>query len=370
MARRERRESLPDLGETLNKANTVLGLIVAALLTVGSMSMPASAQSSGSIVIDTDFNFESVALAQITALAQAATTVLSIANQNPQNVLATLGRSCPVFVGPGTLLGETSCAWTKITGEASTQASTTSQAVDWRGAGQFEFGPGWFVGGGVGTTATSAQMSSGPSSVGRSFSAGAVLKRVDGPWFFSGSFVVSTRSDWNNWPVQLPSGGTAAMTGAVDTFGLGAMMRGAYQIPLERWYLRPSLEAGLQLNSRSALRVQGPAPPLTVDPISKANLFITPMLEIGGRHDIGALVLRPYLAGGATFLPDNSTNVSGTVGTTRFSGTAYGQSVLANVEAGLQLYQARSWETKLEYRLSAAAQYLDQLISLRGARYF
>ncbi|WP_428671599.1 hypothetical protein [Reyranella sp.] len=354
----------------MNKANMALGLIVAALLTVGSILRPASAQSSGSTVIDTDFNFESVALAQITAFGQAATTVLSIANQNPMNILATFGRSCPVFVGPGTLLGETSCAWTKVTGEAATQGSTTSQAVDWRGAGQFEFGPGWFVGGGVGTTATSAQMSSGPSSVGRSFSAGTVLKRVDGPWFFSGSFVLSTRTDWNNWPVQLPGGGTAAMTGAVYTFGLGAMVRGAYQIPLDSVYLRPSLETGLQLTSRSALREQGQGRAVTVDPISKALLVITPMLEIGARHDIGALVLRPYLAGGATFLPDNSTNISGTVGATRFSGTAYGQSVLANVEAGLQLYQAKSWETKLEYRLSAADQYLDQLISLRGARYF
>ena len=62
--------------------------------------------------------------------------------------------------------------------------------------------------------------------------------------------------------------------------------------------------------------------------------------------------------------------VSGTLGGTPFSGTAYGQTVLANVEAGLQLYQARSWEAKLEYRLTAADQYLDQLLSLRGARYF
>ena len=81
-------------------------------------------------------------------------------------------------------------------------------------------------------------------------------------------------------------------------------------------------------------------------------------------------MLRPYVAGGATFLADNLTTVSSTLGSRPFSGTAYGQSVLANAEAGLQLYQAKSWESKPDYRLTAADQYLDQLISLRGARYF
>jgi hypothetical protein len=346
----------------------VLGLIAAPLLLLGALLAPASAQRS-STIIDTDFAAEASNLIRGQILVQAGTSVLSIANQNPQNFL-TLARSCPVFVGAGTLLGETSCVWTKITGEAATQASTTSQGLDWRGAGQFEFAPGWFVGGSVGTSASATQMSAGPSGVGRSFDAGAVLKRVDGPWFLSGSFVLSTRTDWNNWPVQLPGGGTAAMTSTVDTFGFGAMVRGAYQIPLDSLYLRPSLEAGLQLTNRSAIREQGPAQAVTVDPISKVTPFIRPMLEIGGRHDIGALVLRPYVAGGATFLPDNSTTVSGTLGSRPFSGTAYGQSVLANIEAGLQLYQAKSWEAKLDYRLTAADQYLDQLISLRGARYF
>jgi hypothetical protein len=350
----------------LNKAKVVLGLIVAALLMVGPVLKPARAQST---IIDTDFAAGVGALLRNQIIMQATTAILSIADGRLRN-LVSLGKSCPVFVGAGTLLGETSCVWTRVTGEVATQGSTTSQGLDWRGAGQFEFAPGWFVGGGVGTSATSSQMSAGPSSVGRSFDAGAVLKRVDGPWFLSGSVMLSTRTDWNNWPVQLPGGGASAMTGTVDTFGLGAMVRAAYQIPLDPVYLRPSLEVGLQVTNRSALRQQGPALAVTVDPISKVTPFITPMLEIGGRHDIGTLVLRPYVAGGATFLPDNSTTVSGTLAGTPFSGTAYGQSVLANVEVGVQLYQARSWETKLEYRLTAAEQYLDQLISLRGARYF
>jgi hypothetical protein len=348
----------------LNKARVVLGLIVAVLLMVGSAQKPASAQT------DTDFGEEIANLIRRQIMPTVATTILGIANQSPRNILALFGRSCPVFVGAGTLLGETTCAWTKVTGEVATQSSTTSQSLDWRGAGQLEFAPGWFVGGSVGTSAASTQMSAGPSSVGQSFDAGAVLKRVDGPWFFSGSVSLSTRTDWNNWPIPSPGGGTIAMTGTVNTFGLGAMARAAYQIPLDPVYLRPSLEVGLQMTNRSALRVQGSAQAVTVDAISKVLPFITPMLEIGGRHDIGELVLRPYVAGGATFLPDNSATVSGTLAGTPFSGTAHAPSVLANVEVGLQLYQARSWEAKLDYRLTAADQYLDQLISLRGARYF
>jgi hypothetical protein len=40
------------------------------------------------------------------------------------------------------------------------------------------------------------------------------------------------------------------------------------------------------------------------------------------------------------------------------------------VEAGLQFYEVKGWEMKMEYLLSAADSYLDQSFGLRAAKHF
>ena len=98
---------------------------------------------------------------------------------------------------------------------------------------------------------------------------------------------------------------------------------------------------------------------LIVSGYSKTSFVATPMVELGGRYDIDKeTVLRPYVAVGASFLPDNNSTFN-----LRFAGplsavgaiqaSMSGPSVLANVEEGLQFYRARGVEVKAEYTLSA-----------------
>lgn len=95
------------------------------------------------------------------------------------------------------------------------------------------------------------------------------------------------------------------------------------------------------------------------------------MLEVGGRYDVGpTTILRPYVAAGASFLPDNTITLSGNVGGAPFYGVIQGPSVIANVEAGLQFYEVKGWEMKMDYRLSAASAFLSQSLGLRVAKHF
>ena len=125
-------------------------------------------------------------------------------------------------------------------------------------------------------------------------------------------------------------------------------------------------------NDRVArLQEAGPSFALTVNSISKVAIGLTPALEIGSRFDTGSgVILRPYVSGGVSFLPDNRTPLSGTFGGVGYSGTIVGPSAVAIVEAGLQIYESKGWETRIDYRLQAADAFFSQAIGLRAAKHF
>ncbi len=272
--------------------------------------------------------------------------------------------SCPVFVGRGTLLGEDSCVWSKVTGDSGTVVNTSTQGLGWRAGGQFEVAPGWFLGGGLGTGASFSQTPGGPTESGRSYDAAVVVKRVDGPLYLAGAVGIATSADQSTWS------NATGLSSSVNTVNAGVLLRGAYEVTLDPVYLRPRVDFGVGLMNQSGQQLSGSSVSVTVDPVSKVGMEITPMLEVGGRRDIGEIILRPYLAGGAEFVPDSTLHLTGNVAGTPVAGDINGPNVLGIVEAGLQVYEAKSWETKLESRLVTADQYLDQSLGLRLARHF
>lgn len=278
--------------------------------------------------------------------------------------------SCTVFQGKGTLLGEDTCVWTELTGQFTSQSSTGTNAVNWYLGGQREIAPGWFLGGSVGAGGSSSQITNGPTSSGRTIDAAIVLKHVDGPWLLAGAIGISTTSSQNIWPVAIP-GGTANMNSSLSSLSGGLRLRGAYDVAFQGWYLRPRADVDLAFTSWSGLQESGPAPAITLDPSNKAAVGITPMLETGGRYDVRpTTILRPYVAAGASFLPDTALAVSGNYAGIPFYGTYYGPTVIAQVEAGLQLYEIKGWEMRLDYRLSAADSFLSQSLGVRAAWHF
>jgi hypothetical protein len=274
--------------------------------------------------------------------------------------------SCPIFAGDGTLLAEGTCVWTKATIEQQNSSGDITNSAGGRVGGQFQVGPGWFLGGTLGIGGSWLQTGAGLYETGQNFDASVVLKRVDGPLFLAGALSVSTSSTTYN-----VSGSSVYIPGSPNTLTTSLRLRGAYEVPFEGWYLRPRTDVDIGYARTSGLQIIAPVGTLTLDGQSKTTVMFTPALEIGARFDVGpGKILRPYVVAGATILTDTSIPFSGNFDGVRFNGTSNDNPVIARIEAGLQFYEVKSWEMKLEYLLSAADSYLDQSLGLRVARHF
>lgn len=283
--------------------------------------------------------------------------------------------SCPVFEGSGTVLSEGDCVWGKATGEWTAQAGTTDSTAMLRFGGQKEVAPGWFLGGTFGVGSRWLQNGNGTAGTGRVFDAGAALKRTVGPWLFAGAIAFSSTA------MHLAPPGSG-LEGDANVYGGGLRLRGAYDFAFAGWYLRPRLDLDLAHTWRPGFQLSGPGPAvfglagLSVEGFSKTSFVATPMVELGSRFDLDdRTVVRPYVAVGASFLPDNNATTSvsaigplGALGSIQSS--SRGPSVLANVEAGLQIYKRHGLELKAEYALSVGNDYLSQGAGLRGAYHF
>jgi hypothetical protein len=279
--------------------------------------------------------------------------------------------SCPVFVGDGTLLGEDSCVWANATGQKTTQFGSTADTLVWRGGGQKEVAPGWFLGGALGFGTSWQQTAVGPTGRGQTVDGGLVLKHVAGPWLLSGGLALAATSNHSDRPVGLPNGGTATMQSDSNVLSGGLRLRGAYDVAFDAWYLRPRLDIDLIASRFSGFQEYGPASALNIDGFGRTGVALTPTLEIGGRYTMGgATILRPYLSAGASFLPANSWTMTGSLAGNTLTAAFTGPEVTGNLEAGLQLYEVKGWEVKLDYRLSAAESFLSQSLGLRAAWHF
>jgi hypothetical protein len=276
--------------------------------------------------------------------------------------------SCPVFAGTGTILTEDSCVWAKMAGQWASQPGMAGTAALFRMGGQKEIASDWYLGGALGAGRSWTRDDNGNNGSGQLFDGSMALKHTIGPWLIAGALSFSTSS--THFAGSLLQSDVNVYTG-------GLRLRGAYDFAFTGWYLRPRLDLDLLYTSRPGFteNAQGIAV-LAVDGFTKTSFVATPALELGGRFGIGAkTVLRPYIAAGASYLPTNDNAVSATFvgplsGLGAFRATFTTPSVLANLEAGLQLYEVHGLEVKVEYTLTAGDQYLNQGASLRGAWHF
>jgi len=146
---------------------------------------------------------------------------------------------------------------------------------------------------------------------------------------------------------------------------------------LSRRGLRPRVDLDLTYTNLPGYQETGGSPLAhAVSGRDQLNVTLTPTLEVGGRTNLSdTLVLRPSLALGASFMPNNSSTMVASfqgplAGPGSFQTTFTGPPVLANAEIGVQLYEVRGLEAKLDYTLSAGDSYLSQGLSLRGAWHF
>jgi hypothetical protein len=105
---------------------------------------------------------------------------------------------------------------------------------------------------------------------------------------------------------------------------------------------------------------------VAVTGLDKISVVMSPMVEIGGRCNVSQMmVLRPYVAVGMSFLPDNTSTVNASftgalASFSSFAASSKSPSILGNVVFGVQLYQIGGVEVGAEYEGNAGDAYLSQ----------
>jgi len=282
------------------------------------------------------------------------------------------GMSCPVFVGAGTLLGEDACTWIKVSGSFDSSSGQHAESVGTHLGGQLEVAPGWFVGGALGFTRPSMTLSFGHSSTGSEVDAALVVKRVDGALLLAAGLGFATSNRQFVRPAEPFAIGSGSMTSSVSTFTTGMRLRGAYQLAFEQWYLRPRADIDLGWSTRSPVIESGPGLPIALDGSSKFDFTLGPALEIGGRYDVADAILRPYASVGVTYQPDTTQTITGNIYGTPFWFATKRPNVVGILEAGLQVYRAKGWEMKAEYRLTEVEwfAFMGHTVSARVSKHF
>jgi hypothetical protein len=154
-------------------------------------------------------------------------------------------------------------------------------------------------------------------------------------------------------------------------------VRGAYEFTFGNWYLRPYGDFDVIYTNAPGFQESGQVDyALNVRGNSKTSVAFSPMVEFGGRAVLGEkTTLRPFVAAGVSFLPDNTRYVDASfVGALPSDGTfrsfTTSPSVLGNLDFGLQLYRKGGFEAKVEYGLEVGSSFLSQSGSARFAYHF
>jgi len=270
--------------------------------------------------------------------------------------------SCPTFEGTTAMLVEGDCGWMRVTGRRAAQDSgngTNRFRVDtttWQIGGQKQIGNGWLIGGSLAYDVNWVSSDDKLNTAkGQGGYAAAMVKYQTGPWLFAASAFGGAGSYSTSRIITLPGFGSVAK-GSPDTANVGLLLRAAFTIGHEDFYLRPSLSLTTTYARSGAYRENGAgALNLSIDSASQTNAILTPMLEIGGRIALAdSMLLRPFMAVGVNLLSSGSWRQTGRLvaapaGTGGFTTTLPIDQVVGRVTVGAQLYSGRDIDLRLQY---------------------
>jgi hypothetical protein len=270
--------------------------------------------------------------------------------------------SCPAFAGADALTGERNCLWGQVSGRSTHQegsggtASFDYDSVTYQFGGQREFRPDWFVGASAAYQSSQLRGQDGRvSGNGDSGYLGMVLKRQAGPWTFSGALGGGYGSYELDRSIGIPNMQSTA-EGSPDVYTLGAKLRAARTFtPTDNFYLKPYLDLDASYARMPGYDESGNALHLSVDASSQFVMALSPMLEIGGRAELGnGATLRPYAYAGAAFLSKDKWKTRAHFqgapdGAGSFTTTMETDRVVARIGAGLQVTTASNLDFRLQY---------------------
>ena len=221
--------------------------------------------------------------------------------------------SCSTFVGDSLLLTEADCGWARMIGGHADRSSShdtvgfTQRTVTIQAGGQKEVSPGWFLGGSLAYENSRLDGDGDTARVdGDSALAGLIVKRQDGALLLSAAADVGY--GWYDSTRTITLGDTKLAAKAnPDAQNAGLHARAAYEVPFQRWYLRPTLDLHAAYVRMDGYSESGAAPfNLDVNSSDKVFLAAAPTLEIGTRLDLAdGSTLRAFASAGAAFFSDN-----------------------------------------------------------------
>jgi uncharacterized protein YhjY with autotransporter beta-barrel domain len=309
------------------------------------------------------------AIAMYNSLSSKSTAAQSSALLASFTTMLEASMSCPVFVDQGTQLGEDSCVWERTSGWLNSQSASADAAgykasgTTYRIGGQHVIAQDWFIGGSLGAGQSWTTMDGGSKGNGQTYDGSVALKHTMGPWLFAGSVAVANGAFQTNRFVSVPGLYTGVLKSNQNTLLVGGRLRAAYEFALEDWYVRPYADLDVAyLNTGGYQESGNSALALNVRGSDHTGVALTPMVELGLRRTLAdGFILRPYVAAGLSYMPNNSRKVSASFvmaqasdGT--FTDTIGSPTVTANVAAGVQLYRAGGFEVRAEYSLKAGFQ--------------
>ncbi|HEX2528568.1 MAG TPA: hypothetical protein VHL31_20025 [Geminicoccus sp.] len=291
--------------------------------------------------------------------------------------------SCPVFE-QGSLLGEVSCVWGKITTGTNRQSASSDtpsykvEEVEYRVGGQKEVADDWFLAGTVAYQSLSGSNSGGQaSSDGQAGDIGMGVKRVMGPWQFGAGLNLGYGDFDDTRVVTDGSAPSVMLTSDYEVTTVAGRLRATYEIPFEHGYVQPRADLDViytYVPGHAETGASGTA--LEVDQADQTVFALTPAVEVAGRFDgTGGFVLHPYVTLGVRFLSDDAWTVAARLqGAQAEAGTFESSTAmpdtLADLHLGLQVFQVQGWELNLEYGLQTGDDYVGQAASGRVAYRF
>lgn len=269
--------------------------------------------------------------------------------------------SCPGFGGVNALTQERDCFWGQVSGRTSTQNASGDMpgfhysTVSYQFGGQKEVSPGWFVGGSVAYENSHLRGSeSRVSGKGDSAYIGAVVKRQQGDWTFSAAVGGGYGSYHMNRSIGI-AGYQDTLSSSPDVYGFNARLRAARTFAYDNFYVKPYVDLDASYTRMPGHTESGANPlALTVDGSSQFTLGVSPMVEIGGRAELGnGAILRPFMYAGVSFLSQDdwkaSARLRGAPGARSFDTSLPIDDVVGRVGAGLEITKTGGVEFRLQY---------------------
>ena len=277
--------------------------------------------------------------------------------------------SCPTFAGEGTLLQERDCGWGRVSGSYTDQQGSGSnlgydvKALTTQFGGQKEIADGWFVGGSLAYQRSDLESDHNLTDIdGDGVLAGLVVKRQTGPLTLSAA--ADGGYGWYDSRRRIDLATATENAKASPTAGnAGLHARASYEVPFQRWYLKPSFELSADYVRTDGFSEDGASPfDLDVDSEDKVIFSATPQIELGGRIDLpGGSILRPHLELGVTAATANNwqpdARFKDETGGDSFEIESRNPNLIGHLGLGIDMITTAAVDVKLQYDLDVADGY-------------